>query len=373
MSDSDPRTALPDPEPGGRGTSAVSAPRAAPSIGIPQNLEPKVTERGIDGHQPAVTVVEIRDPATAGYGLDVVDLDAVKLTPTPFLARRVVVRLEGGVVVWHSTNHRVRTRTKAQGGRLAYATFDPQARGSLNGLPIHPALMLAIEPGTEASVVTESAYESITLLLEAEDVLEHLRVRGREEDFRMPHGVEALRTDAVMVRRVFDWGKRLVEAAERQPALFDDREDQRAAVQVEMIETLLAALGATRGLPAARGDDAQQSQSAVVKAAEEYALAHVDERVYVTDLCRAAAVSERALEYAYKATMGMTPVAYLTRLRLHRARQALLAATHGSTTVSAVALDWGFWHFGEFSRAYRDCFGELPSDTLRQRPSASER
>jgi AraC family ethanolamine operon transcriptional activator len=50
--------------------------------------------------------------------------------------------------------------------------------------------------------------------------------------------------------------------------------------------------------------------------------------------------------------MGSTPMAYLVRLRLHRARQALLAGTHGATTVSTVALDWGFWHFGDFSRAY---------------------
>jgi AraC family ethanolamine operon transcriptional activator len=99
----------------------------------------------------------------------------------------------------------------------------------------------------------------------------------------------------------------------------------------------------------------------------------VDERIYVTDLCRAAAVSERALEYAFREVMGLTPVAYLIRLRLHRVRQALLAGTHGSTTVSAVALDWGFWHFGEFSRAYKGCFGELPSDTLRRRQPAAER
>ena len=45
-------------------------------------------------------------------------------------------------------------------------------------------------------------------------------------------------------------------------------------------------------------------------------------------------------------------------------RQALLAATPGSTTVAAEALRWGFWHFSEFARAYNDCFGELPSDTL---------
>ena len=83
-------------------------------------------------------------------------------------------------------------------------------------------------------------------------------------------------------------------------------------------------------------------------------------------------MSQRALEYAFKEVMGLTPMAYLLRLRLHRARQALLAGTHGTTTVSAVALDWGFWHFGDFSRAYKECFGELPSDTLRRKPSTAE-
>jgi transcriptional regulator GlxA family with amidase domain len=80
-------------------------------------------------------------------------------------------------------------------------------------------------------------------------------------------------------------------------------------------------------------------------------------------------VSERTLENAFREVMGITPVAYLIRVRLHRVRKALLTATGASTTVSAEALNWGFWHFGEFSRAYRLCFGELPSDTLRQKRS----
>ena len=66
----------------------------------------------------------------------------------------------------------------------------------------------------------------------------------------------------------------------------------------------------------------------------------------------------------------MAPTAYLIRLRLHRVRRALLAARRGSTTVSSAALEFGFWHFGEFSRAYRDCFGELPSQTLRRTPES---
>jgi AraC family ethanolamine operon transcriptional activator len=325
------------------------------------------------GSPPAVTVVEISDPAVAGQGIEIIDQDAVQLTSRPFRASRVIVRLEGGMVVYHSTNHRIRTRTKAQQGLLAYTTFGRRAKGTVNGLPIRPELMLAVEPETEVVFVTDAGYESITLLLPPADIRGHLRDRGREEDFRLPHGAETLQADAALVRRLFDWGKRLVETAARQPALFNERKDERAAAQVEMVETLLATLGATRDFEPTGADHVHQSQTLVVKTAEDYALSHADDRVYVTDLCRAAAVSERALEYAFKEVMGLTPMAYLVRLRLHRVRQALLAATHGTTTVSAVALDWGFWHFGDFSRAYKGCFGELPSDTLRRKPSAAER
>ena len=82
-------------------------------------------------------------------------------------------------------------------------------------------------------------------------------------------------------------------------------------------------------------------------------------------------MSDRTLEYALKDIMGMTPVASLTRARLHRVRQALQAATPGSTTVSVEALNGGIWHFGEFARASRDCLDELPSKTLR--PAATAR
>jgi AraC family transcriptional regulator, ethanolamine operon transcriptional activator len=331
-----------------------------------------VPERGASVNQPAVTVAEISDPATAGQGIERLDLDAVQLTSTPLRVRRVVVRLEGGTIVYHSTNHRVRTRTKSQ-GLLAYVVFGPRARGTMNGLPIRPELMQAIEPQTEAAFVTDAGYESISFLLPPEDIRAHLRVRRREEDLRMPHGVETLQADPAMVRRLFDWGKRLVDAAARQPSLFNDRKDARAYVQAEMVEALLATLGSARAFEPTRAEQVLQSQTRVVTAAEDYALSHAEDQVHVTDLCRAAAVSERTLEYAFKGVMGLTPVAYLIRLRLHRARQALLAATQGSTTVSAVALDWGFWHFGEFSRAYKACFGELPSDTLRRRRPGAER
>ncbi len=64
--------------------------------------------------------------------------------------------------------------------------------------------------------------------------------------------------------------------------------------------------------------------------------------------------------------MGMSPLSFLQRLRLHRARDELRKAKRDSASVTNVAMNWGFWHFSDFSQAYRNCFDELPSETLRR-------
>jgi AraC family ethanolamine operon transcriptional activator len=323
--------------------------------------------------QPAVTVVEISDPTAASAGIELVDLDAVQLQSMPLRVRRVIVRLETASVLFHSTNRRVRTRTSVRKGLLAFVTFGPQAKGTVNGLPVRPGLMLAAEPEAEARFVVDAGWESITFFLPPQDICAHLAARQRESEFRLPHGVETLQVNAEKVRGLFDWGKRLVDTAARQPALFNERKEERVAAQVELLETLLATLRVANDFKPARSDRTRQSQSLIVKVAEDYTLSRPGDRLYVTDLCRAAGTSERTLEYAFREVMGLTPVAFLIRLRLHRVRQALLAATQRSTTVSAEALNWGFWHFGEFSRTYKNCFGELPSDTLRRKPGKRQR
>ncbi len=318
------------------------------------------------GDQPAVSVVDLVDPTAASAGIELIDQDAVQLQSTPFRVRRVIVRLESAAVVFYSSSLRVRTRTRVRKGLLGYVTFGPHATGTMNGLPVRRGLMLAAAPETEVSFVADAGWESVTFLLPPQLISTHLSARQREGEFHFPQGVEPLHSDAENVRGLFDWGKRLVDTAAQQPELFNEHDKERIAAQDELLEMLLAALRVADDFESTRSDRARQMQSAIVKTAEEYAMAQTGDRLYVTDLCRVAAVSERTLEYAFKEIMGLTPVAYLARLRLHRVRQALLSATPGSTTVSTEALNWGFWHFGEFSRAYRECFSELPSETLKR-------
>jgi AraC-like DNA-binding protein len=317
---------------------------------------------------PAVTVDEITDPTAAGAGIELIDLDAMQLQSMPLRARRVTVRLESAAVVFHSTNVRVSTRTRVLEGLMACVTFGPQTSGTANGLPVRPEVMLVAEPEAEVQIVADAGYESIAFLLPPEGLRAHLAARQRAPDFRSPRGVQTWQANAEQVRRLFGWGRRLVDTAARQPELFNEGRNERVAAHVELVEALLATLGEASGVEADRSDRTRQAWSRIVRIAEDYALSHPGDRLFVTDLCRAAAVSERTLENAFRDVMGLTPMAYLVRLRLHRVRQSLLAGNHGTTTVSTEALKWGFWHFGDFSRAYKDCFGELPSDTLRRRP-----
>jgi transcriptional regulator GlxA family with amidase domain len=82
-------------------------------------------------------------------------------------------------------------------------------------------------------------------------------------------------------------------------------------------------------------------------------------------------VSLRTLEFGFRAAHDCTPNEFLRRVRINKAREALLASS-ASTSVTDVALAHGFFHLARFSAYYRQAFGELPIQTLRRsQPKAS--
>ena len=318
----------------------------------------------------AVTVVEFGDPTAAGETVEVIKQDVVQLESKPLRARHVVVRLGSSVLLFSSTNRPVRARTGLPSGVVAFVAFGPRATGTVNGLPVGPDRVFASTSGVEAVFVVAAGYESVAFILPPDDIRAHIRGRHREDQLRLLSSDGLLQTSVTAGSQLYHWGRRLTDTAAGRPEVFDTPQTKSVA-QVELLETLLAALGSAVDADPAHHDRTRQAHTRVVQLAEDYALTHAAECLYVTDLCEAAGVSERALQYAFREVMGMSPVAYLTRVRLHRVRQALRAARPRSTTVTRTALRWGFCHFGDFSRAYKDCFGELPSDTLRRKPRAA--
>ena len=101
-----------------------------------------------------------------------------------------------------------------------------------------------------------------------------------------------------------------------------------------------------------------------LRLAEGFIEAHLDQPITLEDVAEAAGISSRGLQLAFRDWRGTTPLTFWREARLARAHADLLASPPG-TTVTEVALRWGFTHFGRFSTLYRARYGLCPRDTLR--------
>jgi transcriptional regulator GlxA family with amidase domain len=114
------------------------------------------------------------------------------------------------------------------------------------------------------------------------------------------------------------------------------------------------------------------SQRKVVDFAEAYVRAHLDAPIPLARLCRMVGLSERGLRNAFYGVHGISPKRWMLAERLLWVRRALSDAAHPTTTVTRVAMGFGFYDLGRFAAVYKVAFGEAPSETLRgaQRKSA---
>lgn len=109
-----------------------------------------------------------------------------------------------------------------------------------------------------------------------------------------------------------------------------------------------------------------QQQAKLVRRSMEYIEANIHSPLTLKDLYTELGVSRRTLFYSFERVFGVTPMEYIKVQRLQGVHRALKAAVPNLTSIVAIAHQWGFWHSGQFAKAYKTMFGELPSETLRK-------
>lgn len=115
--------------------------------------------------------------------------------------------------------------------------------------------------------------------------------------------------------------------------------------------------------------DYQPGPGQVAPAALRRAVAFIDanaERpLTLTDIAVAVSAPPSALQHSFIREYGTSPLGYLHRVRLERARRDLQAADPATgATVHSVATRWGFPNPTKFSATYLDVYGQPPSHTL---------
>ena len=97
-----------------------------------------------------------------------------------------------------------------------------------------------------------------------------------------------------------------------------------------------------------------------------FAERHVTVAVSSAELSAAANVSQRTLHTICVKAFGVSPRKYLWQLRLDHVHGALRDGNPTLTSVTEIAIRYGFFELGRFSAAYKKRFSELPSETLRR-------
>ncbi|WP_417219878.1 helix-turn-helix domain-containing protein [Achromobacter spanius] len=93
-------------------------------------------------------------------------------------------------------------------------------------------------------------------------------------------------------------------------------------------------------------------------AVRDYCHAHLSEKIALDDLARLCGLSRFQFLRRFTHTAGLTPHAWLVRLRLERACAVLATAR---MSVAEVAAEVGFYDQSHFNRAFRAAYGAPPS------------
>jgi AraC-like DNA-binding protein len=138
-----------------------------------------------------------------------------------------------------------------------------------------------------------------------------------------------------------------------------------ASAQELFLRTIV--LAATHSRSTQLRGQARAATPATVRRAEELMRSKAESPLTLEEIAQAAGCSSRALQAAFRAFRGTSPMSSLRRIRLELAHQAIMRSD-ASISVAEVAARYGFSNPGRFASQYHRLFGEYPSRIASLRP-----
>ena len=197
-----------------------------------------------------------------------------------------------------------------------------------------------------------------TMSLSVEDMASASVIGGF--DLTSPHDAVTVSPPAAALERLRRLHATVGGLADDAPAIIAHPEASRSLEQA-LIEAMIHCFGSGE-----IGEEraAQRQHAAIMRRFQRITEEHPDDPIYITELCKEIGASERTLNTCCREYLGMGAKHYLLLSRMHMVRRTLRRSAPADTTVTEVAMRYGFWQLGRFAGKYRAVFGESPSDTL---------
>jgi transcriptional regulator GlxA family with amidase domain len=152
----------------------------------------------------------------------------------------------------------------------------------------------------------------------------------------------------------------VTDLAEDAPSVIAQPEAARGLEQA-----LIAAIMNCLGTGEVEEDKAAHRQhAAIMRRFHRVIEDHLDQPLYVPELCKEIGTSVRTLNACCHEHVGIGPKHYLLLRRMQMVHRALDRSAPAETTVTEIATRHGFWELGRFAVEYKALFAESPSVTL---------
>ncbi len=312
----------------------------------------------------------ITDPDDWDGSLFDTTLELVQLVGEEFRSSQVVTELGLGARLLRLTvNQPVKVRSRPLSLRYVATLFDNSHSGQFAGASIEAGQLLIFPPAYDFDASIKDAAFACTSIFVPPGLLESYYQTLMGSPLEPLNQLKVVIPDPSSIQWIGAWSD-LVSPGNYEQLTAQQRLSIQESLRDDALTLLIHSLKSPDSTANSAcdlsGKKSRLSKARkLVRMAEDYSNSIPDVNIRMVDLCRATNVSERTLQYAFKTCLGISPMNYLKRHRLHQVRCALKAADPTNTTVSSIASQFGFFHFGDFSQAYKAQFRESPSETLK--------
>ncbi len=241
----------------------------------------------------------------------------------------------------------------------------PMRHGGLlfsGGIVSRPDELVTYAPGQRIHERTDGPCHWRSIWLPVEDLLRYGHaVIGRS--FEIPDGLLRWRPKREALNRLSHLHNHAIHTSKVEPRVFAAAQATRGLEQ-ELIANLIDCMqGTAPNLDAV----ANVRRTVVMNRFEGLLVKSADAPPSIPQICAALGIPDRTLRAYCLSHLGLGPHRYLHLRQMQRIRQELRAADPSTIRIADLAHRYGFRGLGRFAASYREQYGELPSDTKRQR------
>lgn len=220
--------------------------------------------------------------------------------------------------------------------------------------------LLVFTPGHEVEVIWHEGTQAVVIALDGACLNDHVKRHHQSESMRVPPQAQLIGRHHPALVSLGNLMRLVDSEAGNHSGLLATPVGQQH-MQHLFCENLLHFIPTLSALPE------RSLLPGTVKRVVDYIHANLDQPLCISELVEVSSASRRSLEQAFRRYLGTSPQRYIQGCKLNVIRELLLRHQPGELQLSELAFRWGFAQPSHFTTAYKQAFGERPSETLNRR------